>query len=336
MAKKIRIGVIGCGFIGHYHARAVAASEQAELVAAADSNPAALERFAALFPGVRTTLRFEELASMPDLDAVAIGIPNARHAPTTDRLLKAGKHVLLEKPMALNAAEAAIIARTARQKGVRLQIGHCWRYDTEVNFLKQLVQQGTLGRIVKTKGYGIHTNWGPAGWFTRKAEAGGGALVDMGIHAIDTASYLLGDPAPLSVYAKIGTHYGSYDVDDTGVIVIEWQGGAVSVVESGWWQPHMDGPEAGTQLYGTLGYAQLFPTLVKLSLGSARGCFQPEFPPRVEHCEQAMYNRQMEAFVQAIRTRKPPRPDGELGTRIMKILDACYRSSRTGGVVRPG
>ena len=335
MAKKVRFGVIGCGFIGNYHARAVLACEQAELVAAADSNAPTLARFAGQFPGVQTFAEVEELARLPGLDAVAIGIPNVLHAPVAIRMLRAGRHVLLEKPMAMNAAEAARIARTAKQKGLCLQVGHCWRYDTEVNFLKRLVQEGALGRIVKTKGYGIHMNWGPVGWFTRKAEAGGGALVDMGIHAIDTVSYLLGDPAPLTVCARIGTHYGSYDVDDTGVIMIEWKGGAVSVVESGWWQPHMDGPEACTQLFGTKGYAQLFPTFARLSLASASGRFQPEFPPRLEHCEQAMYNRQLEAFVQAIRTGKPPRPDGEHGTRIMKILDSCYRSSRTGEVVRP-
>ena len=209
------------------------------------------------------------------MDAVAIGTPNRLHAPQAIRLLKAGKHVLLEKPMALNAAEARKIEKTARDRGLCLQIGHNWRYDVEVNYLRDVIAQGTLGRIVKTKGYGIHLNWGPSGWFTEHREAGGGALIDMGVHAIDTVSYLLGDPAPRSVYAKIGTHYGSYDVDDTGVMMIEWESGTVSVVENGWWHPHMDGLEAGTQVFGTQGYGQLFPTELKLSVGTVPGSFGP-------------------------------------------------------------
>lgn len=330
MAKKIRIGVIGCGFIGAYHARAVMACKDAELVAAAARTSSSLKRFSSQFPVPFTTTRTEELAAMPDLDAVAIGTPNALHAPQAMQMLKAGKHVLLEKPMAMNAAEGARILKAARQKRLCLQIGHNWRYDREVLYLQQVIRSGVLGKIIKTKGYGIHENWGPSGWFAKKSEAGGGALIDMGVHAIDTASFVLGDPAPLSVYAKIGTHFGTYDVDDTGVMMIEWKGGAVSVIESGWWHPHMDMPEAATQVFGTKGYAQIFPTELKLSVESALGRFKPEFPPRLDHCEQVMYNLQMQAFVQAVRKRAKPHPDGDHGVRIMKILDACYRSAKTG------
>ena len=335
MAKKIRVGVIGCGFIGAYHARAVRACEGAELVAAAARTKASLKRFSSQFPVPFTTTRFEELAALPDLDAVAIGTPNVLHAPQAIQMLRAGKHVLLEKPMAMNASEAKRILKTAQQKGLCLQIGHNWRYDQEVIFLKRVLREGLLGKVIKTKGYGIHENWGPTGWFAKKAEAGGGALIDMGVHAIDTVSFLLGDPAPVSVYAKIGTYFGSYDVDDTGVMMIEWEGGPVSVIESGWWHPHMDYPEAATQVFGTKGYAQLFPTELKLSLCAAQGRFRPEFAPRLDHCEQVMYDRQMEAFVQAVRRRGTrTHPDGQHGLRIMKILDACYRSAETGKTCR--
>ena len=82
------------------------------------------------------------------------------------------------------------------------ELGHMWRFDTEVNYLKKAVESGRLGRIIKTKGYGIHENWGPSGWFTQKDLAGGGALADMGVHAIDTVRYILGDPKPQTVYAE--------------------------------------------------------------------------------------------------------------------------------------
>jgi len=336
MARKLGVAVVGCGFIGAYHARAAAANPNAALVAAQARTPETLERFARQFSVPFTTTDIEELAARTDVDAVAIGTPNCLHAPQAIRMLKAGKHVLLEKPMAMNAAEARKIARTARERGLCLQIGHNWRYDVEVLYLREVIRQGALGRIVKTKGYGIHANWGPSGWFARKAEAGGGALIDMGVHAIDTVSFLLGDPAPLSVYAKIGTHYGSYDVDDTGVLMIEWETGTVSVVESGWWHPHMDGLEATTQVFGTKGYGQVLPTELKIPVGGMPGTFRPAFHARADHCEQPMYDRQMDAFLRSILQGKPPQPDGEHGIRIMEILDACYRSARTGKACRPG
>jgi len=335
MTKKIGVAVIGCGFIGVYHARAVLACKNAELVGALSRTDASLEKFAQQIPVPFATTNIEELAAHPGVDAVVIGTPNRFHAPQAIRMLRAGKHVLLEKPMAMNAAEARKIHRTARDHGLRLQIGHNWRYDVEAIYLKEVIRKGTLGKIVKTKGYGIHLNWGPAGWFTKRAEAGGGALIDMGVHAIDTASFLLGDPAPVSVYAKIGTHYGSYDVDDTGVVLVEWEGGAVSLIESGWWHPHMDGLEAATQVFGTQGYARILPTELKIAVGAVPGTFRPEFPPRADHCEQPMYDRQMDAFVRSVLQGTPTHPDGEHGVTIMRILDACYRSSQTGKACRP-
>ena len=86
----------------------------------------------------------------------------------------------------------------------------------------------------------------------------------MGIHAIDTARFLLGEPQPRRVVASIRTAHGDYAVDDDGIVLIEWESGARSVVESGWWQPHADGPEAATQLYGTQGFGQVFPTKLEM------------------------------------------------------------------------
>ncbi len=134
--------------------------------------------------------------------------------------------------------------------------------DEEVLWLKAQIDQ--IGPVIRTKGYGVHVNWGPGGWFTQNEFAGGGAMADMGIHALDTARFLLGDPLPVSVYAQIGTYHRDFDVDDTGVILVNWDNGVTSYIESGWWQPRSDGPEAGTQLYGTQGFASLFPTYLSL------------------------------------------------------------------------
>ena len=333
MAERVRVAVVGCGFIGNYHGKAVQHCADAELVAAADVNAVALGDYAEKLGVARTTTNPESLADDPDVDAVAIGVPNAYHLPLALRFLEAGKHVLLEKPMAMNAAEGERIRAAAKEHDRRLLIGHMWRFDPEARFLRRAVKDGLLGKIIKTKGYGIHKLWGPAGWFTQKELAGGGALADMGVHAIDTVRYLLGDPQPTKVYARIGTHYGNYDVDDSGIIVITWDTGTTSIIESGWWQPHMDGEEGATRLFGTRGYGSIFPTELRLEMAGLPGLFQPEVPEREDHCAQFVYDGQMAHFVSCVRRGATPVPGGDEGLAVMKIVDAAYASAESGEAV---
>jgi len=212
-------------------------------------------------------------------------------------------------------------------------VGHMWRFDVEADHIRNVVQSGRIGRVVRTRGYGIHENWGPSGWFVQKYFAGGGALADMGVHAIDTIRYILGDPRPRQVYARIGTFYGEYDVDDTGIVVITWDNDVTSVIESGWWHPHADGPEAASRLWGAKGYASLFPTTCTvIDEGQSRETV-PAFPERPEHCDQAMYTRQMAHFVDCIRTRKTPVPGINEGQTVLEVVDAAYESAGTGRAV---
>ena len=148
--------------------------------------------------------------------------------------------------------------------------------------------------------------------------------------------FLLGDPQPVSVYAQIGTHYKDFDVDDTGVIIVNWDNGVSSYIESGWWQPHTDGPEAGTQLYGLIGMAHLFPTGLVLTNVESKQVekVDPGFPPvRNPHCPQSMYDSQLAYFVDCIGNNSSPNPGGIEGLINMKIVDAAYESSQIGKVV---
>jgi predicted dehydrogenase len=241
---------------------------------------------------------------------------------------------MVEKPMAMNSNEAEQMCEASSKSGATLMVAHCWRFDPDVLWLKE--QSTKLGNILRTKGIGVHTHWGPSGWFTQKEFAGGGAMADMGIHALDTARFLLGDPKPVSVYAKIGTHYKEFDVDDTGIVIVEWDSGAVSYIESGWWQPHSDGPEAATQLYGKQGFGQLFPT--KLELPNVKeeklDIIDSGFSfPRKEHCPQSLYDEQLRYFVECVEKKQVPVPGGAEGLMNMKVVDAAYKSSKTGKVV---
>ena len=331
----MKIAFAGAGYIINIHANAAKAQKDVELQAVVEKFS---DKSAALAQKYRIKNQYhtvEEMLKAGKVDALVIGTPNFLHAPQAIAALKAGVHVMVEKPMGMSVREAEKMMEASAKSGAKLMVAHCWRFDEDVNWLKK--ESKKLGKIIRTKGYGVHTHWGPAGWFTQKELAGGGAMADMGIHALDTARYLLGDPKPVSVYAKIGTHYKNFDVDDTGVVMVEWDNGATSYFESGWWQPHSDGPEAATQLYGTKGFGQLFPTQLELPNVKAKkiDLIKSGFKfPRKEHCPQSMYDAQMAYFIECIRRNKNPNPGGAEGLMNMKVVEAAYKSSRTGKVVK--
>jgi predicted dehydrogenase len=340
----LKLAFAGTGSISKIHAQAAQKLPQVALAAVVNHRPESMTAFADAFNIPRRYAAVEDLLREGGVDALVVSTPNYLHAPQTIAALHAGVHVLVEKPMAMNAEEARIMEAASRDSGALLMLAHNWRFHEEVRWMREQVQAGRLGRIIRTKGYSVHVNWGPSGWFTRKSLAGGGALSDMGIHAIDTARYLLGDPLPKSVYAQVGTHYldgergvdAAEIVDDTDVLLITWQDGSTSYIESGWWQPHSEGAEAAARLYGTSGYGSVFPTRLQLRDpdGRAEQIADPGYPDSHQSGSvQAMYERQMATFVDCVMQDRQPMPGGAEGRVNMQIVDAAYRSAETGQVV---
>ncbi len=314
MSPPLRIALFGAGWIAERHAHAVRETPGAELVAAANWREPSLRALAERHGIPRTTTDWASLARDPAVDAVVIGTPNALHAPQAIACLEAGKHVLVEKPMAVSGAEAERMIAAADAARGRLMVAHCWRFHPEVRALRDRIAAGRLGEVVKTRGYGAHAAWGPSGWFTDPALAGGGALADMGVHAIDTARFLLGDPQPERVCAAVGTRYGASAVDDDAILLIGWSNGTNSIVEAGWWQPHLGGLEADTEVYGTHGYARVW--------DAPAGLVEDE-----EHCPQSMYTAQMGAFVEAVREGRQPRPDARDGAVVVRVIERAYAAA---------
>jgi predicted dehydrogenase len=330
----LKIAFSGAGYIINIHAQAAKVQNDIALVAVAEKFSNKSEPFIRKFSIKHSYGTVEEMLKSGSVDALVVGTPNYLHAPQAIAALNAGVHVMVEKPMAMNIAEAEKMIEASQKSGAKLMVAHCWRFDADVLWLKK--QAAQIGQVIRTKSIGVHINWGPGGWFTQKKYAGGGALVDMGIHALDTTRFLLGDPKPTSVFAKIGTYYGDFDVDDTGVIFAIWENGVVSYIESGWWQPYADGPDAATQLYGEKGFASLFPTRLLLPDTKTKSVAETACPfpyPREEHCPQSMYDAQMAHFIDCIRNDKTPRPGGNEGLVNMKIIEAAYESARTARLV---
>lgn len=332
---SLKLAFAGTGYINKIHAQAAMACG-AELTAVVNHQPASMAEFAQQFSIPRQYATVEDLLSAGGADALVVSTPNYLHVGQSMAALHAGVHVLVEKPVAMNAAEARQIWNASQESGARLMIAHMWRFDPEAVWLRAQIADGRIGKIIRTKGCSVHVNWGPAGWFTQRKYAGGGAMADMGVHALDTARFLLGDPQPTSVYARIGTYYGDYDVDDTGLVIVNWDNGAVSYFESGWWQPHADAENAGTQLYGQAGFASLFPTRIETR---TRGQAENQVDDggfaalRKPHAPQSMYDRQMQYFLDCIRGGVEPSPGGSHGWANMKVVDAAYESSRSGKAV---
>lgn len=306
-----RMILLGYGWAASMHARAAKVAG-IEVVGVAGHNIARAQTFAETHGIAQATQDWRTLVAEPDIDLVLIATPNALHHPQAMHALTCGKHVLVEKPMALSGETAKAMIGAAKEAERILAVGHMWRYREEVIALRRRIERGEFGHIVRTHGFGIHAKWGPSGWFTDPLLAGGGALIDMGIHAIDTARFLLGDPAPLRVQASIGKGmFGDYSVDDDGLVIVDWEGRARSLIEFGWHQPRLGGLEAETEVLGTLGAAKIWADM-------------PPIPVGYEHCSLPMYAAQLADVANCCGTKQVPACSAEVGFTALRIVELAY------------
>lgn len=224
----MKVGLVGCGFMGRMHANVYGQLDGAKLVAAAEAKPEVLKRYAADF-GVATYSTLEEMLASEALDAVDICLPTYLHKDFTIQAANAGKHVLCEKPMALNLADADAMAEACDRNGVKLMIGHCIRFWPEYAYLKRMVDEGRFGKLLSVHllRYGEFPSWSSDNWLADSALSGGGVL-DMHIHDTDFALYLLGKPDSQSSWGVIDSRGPSH------VFTTMTFGSTVAHLEGGW------------------------------------------------------------------------------------------------------
>jgi predicted dehydrogenase len=313
--RPLRAIVLGYGFIGAMHTEAAALVRDVDVVGVSGHRLEPARAFAQRWAIERVTDDWASLCAEPDVDLVIVGTPNALHADQAIHALANGKHVLVDKPMAVTVADADRMIAAAADAERTLAVGHMWRHHSDVIALRDRIAAGDLGRVVRTHGWGVHAGWGPSGWFTDPQLAGGGALIDMGIHAIDTVRFLLGDPDPERVVASIGVGvHGGYAVDDDGVVLIDWNDGVRSTVEFGWWQPRLGGLEADTEVLGTAGASRIWTM---------------PLPPPADHvhCTVPMYAAQLADVALACRSGRSPVSSAAVGRTALAIVDDAYRSA---------
>jgi len=265
--QKLRVAVIGLG-MGRGHIRDYLQCPEAELVAICDQDAVRLAAVATEFGVAKTFTDYHEMLKSPRLDAVSVALPNFLHAPVTLDCLAAGKHVLCEKPLALNAHEAEQMVRAARSRGLTLMVNFNFRFEAAAWTVHNAVDEGLLGDVYFAR-TGWHRNrgipsWG--GWFTTKRLSGGGGLIDLGVHRLDLALWYMGYPAPVAVSGAVYGHLGKelarrqgreFDVDDLAAGFVRFANGATLAVEASWATNSEKCEEMFTTLYGTRGGASL-------------------------------------------------------------------------------
>src|SRR4026208_1450208 len=199
MKKKLKLGIIGTGWPGQQHAIALAAIPNVQLRSCADTNSERLRMVVATYKLENSFEDYQELLRDRDLDAAIICLPNFLHFPASLATLEAGKHVFCENPPTISAAEMKVLRDEAEKWGLIYFFGRQFRFAPAVRTAREIIAEGRLGKIYRARASWIRSRGIPAGiglWFTDKKRSGGGALIDIGVHAHDTALYLMGNPRP--------------------------------------------------------------------------------------------------------------------------------------------
>ena len=338
MDRKLRMGVIGLG-VGRGHVKNFRDHPGAEVVAVCDTNESRVQAVAGEFGVAGRYTDAQQMFDREKLDAVSIATPNKFHAPLAINALNHGLHVLCEKPMAMNTAEALAMKAAAEKAGKNLMINFSYRYNEMSQSLKHQVKTGVLGDIYYGRSVWHRRRGIPGfgGWFCDKELAGGGPLIDLCVHRLDLALWLMDFPTPVAVsgatFNRLGTERAAregktFTVEDLAVGLVRFANGAVLVVEASWALNIGEPEHMVTTLCGTRG------GLVQKNTDGGYS-----FAGEIYTEEDGfMYTRKLDKgsrpvppshheFVNSILEKRQPDATADQGIMVMRILDALYGSA---------
>lgn len=347
--NRVRVAIIGTGGMANNHAERYRAIPQCELVAGCDVDLGRAQTFSAKHQIPQSFGSVTEMLKKADFDAVSIVAPDAFHSPLTLQCLRAGKHVLCEKPLALNYTDARKMLAAAKRAGVIHMVNLSYRDWPCIQAATAAVQRGNIGEIRHVEASYLQSwlpskIWGdwqttPA-WLWRLSTSHGskGVLGDVGVHIIDFATYPAG---PLKeVYCRLKTfpkapknRIGEYklDANDSAVLNVEFANGALGVIHTSRWS----GGHANRlflKLSGTKGSIAIDSELSTTAYRESRGAALDKAEWTEVACPPVLNNYQR--FVQAIQTGKADQPDFERGAAVQKVLDACIESDQARSPVK--
>jgi len=342
---RLKMGVVGLG-MGRGHARGYHSHPQADLVAICDPDEERLRAVQEEFDVPRTYTDAEAMFRSENLDGVSIAVPNKFHAPLTIAALKRGLHVLCEKPMSMTVKEAEAMNTAAAKAGRNLMINFSFRFTDASYALKKQVEAGVVGDIYFGRSVWHRRRGIPrfGGWFGIKELSGGGPLLDLGVHRLDLALWLMGYPEPVSVsgstYNRIAAPLAEkegkdFTVEDLACGLVKFANGATLILEASWALNQQEREHMTTNLYGHKG------GLVHRNVGGGYDFTAEIFTEEGgDHFTKKLDWRSgstpssYHEFVDSILEERPPLATGEQGLKVMKILEGIYRSAESGREVR--
>ncbi|WP_419890107.1 Gfo/Idh/MocA family protein [Paenibacillus xylanexedens] len=337
--SKIKVAVFGCGAIAERrHIPEYAANENVELVAFADPIVERAEKMAETYGG-KAYSSYEELLANETVDAVSVCTPNYLHAPMAIAAANAGKHVLVEKPMAVSTEEGEQMIEAAKKNGVYLMVGHNQRLMPPHVKAKEILDSGKLGRVLNFRtsfGHPGPEGWsvdGAESWFFRKEEAIMGAMGDLGVHKSDFIRYLLNDEVS-EVAGFISTlHKEGTKVDDNATCLLRMKSGAIGTLVASWTQYRAGDNstvlwcENGVMKIGTVEGDEV---IVELTNGTVETYKVGAMATN----EKQVPSGVIDAFVESIVTQTPPAISGEEGLRSLQVILAAFESEKTGQIIK--
>ena len=346
MSEKIKVGVIGCGTIANaQHLPMYSKSPNAEIAYVCDIIPERAKKAAEQYGGKAVT-DYHEILKDESVKAVSVCTPNYCHSTISIDAIKAGKNVLCEKPAAYTLSEAEKMLEAKKETGKILNIGVCNRFDTQINKIKELIEEGVLGEI-----YNVYISFrshrsipGLGGAFTTKSMAGGGVLIDWGVHFLDIVMYCCGDPKAKTVscetFSKLGRDIDDYtyvdmwagppisggtnDVEEAVTGLIRTDGPVINI--NGAWAQNIGKREMFIDFMGEKGgirlnYGEDF-TLYTVKNGMlAKTTFDMQ--------KKSKFENEIEAFLEAVKSGKELASSISVNILTSRLMDAIYRSAET-------
>ena len=322
----INLAVVGYGYWGPNIVRNTMERPELSLWGLCEMNPDRAEKFSARYPGVRTTASFDEVLADPSVDAVSIATPPATHHPLAKRALEAGKHVLVEKPLATSAADAEDLVEIAEREGLVLMPGHTFLYSAAVNKVRDLIESGELGEV-----YFITSSRMNLGIYQPD-----GVVNDLAPHDLSILMYWLGEP--VSMVSASGSTVFQNGVPETAFLTLSFEQGTTANVQLSWLAPHK---VRQTIVVGskrmvvyddaaTDGAVRIYDRGVDFTEPTNFGEYQLTYRsgdmlvPRLEPAEPL--GLELADFAHAIENGTDPRSHARLGVEIVRVLEAAHES----------
>jgi|YelNatPaOPRAMG01_1025707.scaffolds.fasta_scaffold00937_7 UDP-N-acetylglucosamine 3-dehydrogenase len=314
MKRKIGVAVIGVGFWGRNHARVYSELEETELLAVCDIDAEKAKNVAKQF-GVKAYTETGKMLKREDIEAVSVCTWSTSLAKETMKALKAGKHVLVEKPMAANPKQAEALIKTAEKEGLHLSVGFLMRFIPGVQYMKRAIEDKKIGELVCATAKRVSE------WPERIGDIG--VVKDLAIHDIDIARYLFGGD-PMAVYAKTGNMKHKL-FEDYAHIMLTFEGDKNAFIEANWLTPYKTRTLVVT---GSQAIMKLDYITQELTIEDAKETVQPRIP------WQEPLKLELQHFVNCVLGREKPVITGFDGLRALKIAEAALKSSKTGRLVK--